>query len=552
MALFVAKLFDSAGGPGNKVNSLDQRDDIDNMSSPVAHSHYQRREPFSITLSRTLRRAYRASLMHVVLTEEFKSELSHVLVGQLERQKEVTVVYRWPADQVDVLRNIPVSESADPESILDESVAFLKKQIETERQTRLVAIEAEGRKCEILTAKFVQIYELGPSIYSSFSTLCKQIHGIETTIKSEHASIKKARFLESVRECVMITDSLNQYLESASIDENTEIFIDQLGLAAGMAESLIGRSREVIVSRISILSMRIVQRLISELKDDKPSQSMERRVRLFTMLNRFEHPDPSQALAVFFESKLRKFDYHFVRKSSQLNLVDRPEWPLRWLLDLAVETAKSLPVERHQSLGRFLARHAREYYNANRWGSIDNPRAVGQSDLFSLYLARYIHSTNQWAEVFGLDVLDELWLDVREGVQMSVGQWSLLEEWILHDKKHIDKAVESTKHPFKPSPYNGEVCSIVQMIEDVLGASRLRISCITPFEGVRMRFREECHDPTIEDFMYKVRVSAREGLAGNEASLIKYSIERLHRFLVDTDLCSPYIRRQLLDVSKFI
>jgi hypothetical protein len=350
----------------------------------------------------------------------------------------------------------------------------------------------------------------------------------------------------------MITDSLKEYLESATIDEDTEAFVDQLALAACMAESLIGRSREVIHSRILILTKRIVERLISELKNGETDQSMESRVRLFMMLTRFEHQDPLKALSVFFEPKLRKFEYHFVRKASQLNLVDKPEWPLRWLLDLAAETAKCLPVEHHLTVGCFLARHAREFFKAHRWGSLDNPRSAGQSDHFSLYLARYIHITSQWTEVFGPDTLDELWLDLRKGAHIGSGKWTLLEEWIVHDKKHIERAVESIKHPFKPSPYNSEVCSIVQMIQDVLGASRVRISCIQPFGEILVRFREDCHDPTIEDFMYKVRTTGRDGFVASESNIIKNSIERLHRFLVESDLCSPYIRRQLLDVSKFI
>jgi hypothetical protein len=279
-------------------------------------------------------------------------------------------------------------------------------------------------------------------------------------------------------------------------------------------------------------------------------EDQEKRVQMYALLKRFHHEDPHRALSVFLAPKLEKFNHHFIRKGSALNVVDRPEWPLRWLLELAQETCTVLGDQEQVPL--FLAGLARDYFRKHRWELIHNPRSESEADLFSLYLAKYIANVVQWTEAFGTHVQGILLQDIIENVSVGTERWWLLDEWAYHDYFHIENVIRSTKNLIQPSQFNPEICTIIQTLEDVFESSKARLQCLNSYNDVAGRFREECHDQAVESLMYNLRVQSSEELKEAEADLVRKSMLHFKSFLDDQDVCSLRVRRKVADFSKFI
>jgi hypothetical protein len=376
---------------------------------------------------------------------------------------------------------------------------------------------------------------------SVVDNITNDIREIEAEIKRNQVIIDKGRFLETLVLCIGLTDELRAVPVSAMV-EFGDIYFSKLAEVEILRPCLFGRCREVIDSRFAVLMDGFTGQLVKALESEDGDRKSA-----YKLLSRFENPDPFRAIALFLKTKLIKFNYHFVRQASALNLVDKPEWPLRWFIDTAVETANLLDEKDH--VGAFLARKAREYFRDHRWSLIKNSRDHDDSELFSLFLAKYIHSANQWKDVFGKAVLSEFMSDFTENI--PVREWRLLDAWIAHDLGHIQNAVEATSSPFAPSRHNPKLCNIVQTIEDVFRSSQSRLECITWDPKVLAVFVGECHDLILEDFIYRVRVESRE-LQGSETELVRNSLPVLIGFVELTRLASADVVRQLAELIRLI
>ena len=525
MALFVAKLLDS--GPKEGAEAV-----------PVFSHH---REPFRRKLERTLKQGSPQS-NHTRLSDEFRAHLSTVLSRE---RFDVAVAPSWPVEQLELFRQVPLSNPSDPEQVLSDSIEYFEQLIHTERKKQQALLDAQKARTQQLTSQMIQIYRQGPRMHAAFSGLVEEMKGLESLMTSHAIDIRKSNFLESVVECVSITDYLHSVPEGALTGSNANLLIDQLAKAAGLSENLIGRSRDIISARLVLLNRRFVETIIAGMDGDQ-----EKRVQMYVLLKRFQHEDPHKALSVFLAPKLEKFSHHFIRKGSALNVVDRPEWPLRWLLELAQETSKIL--EDQEEVHLFLAGVARDYYRRHRWGLIRNPRSESEADLFSLYLAKYIASVVQWTDAFGAKVQRILLQDILENLSVGSEQWMLLDEWIYHDYVHIENVIRSTKNLIQPSQFNPEICTIIQTLEDVMESSKARLQCVYAYNDVAARFREECHDQAVESLMYNLRVQSSEELTETEADLVQRSMLHFKSFLDSQDVCSLRIRRKVADFSKFI
>jgi hypothetical protein len=538
MALFVAKLLDSQKPKDTAPHDGD--------FSPYRRANQRRKEPFEQKLARVLRRGVRASWG---LSPEKKEKLNETVSVALRTKRSSNPTSHWGQDRVDLFKSIqvPAGVESDPERFCDAAIEFLKNLIEceTERQ-RKENIARELRDKE-LKGRLETVALVLPVVYNDFASLVDQLEKADAVLQSDFVSVRKLEFLENLIPCVEITNQL--YAENNPFDEQ---YLERLALVTKLSESLIGRSKEIVQLRVNILTQRAISTLKEFIRAQDGKSELSEKVIAFSKLSKFEHPEPYRAISFFMSAKLEKFEFHFTRPSSALNVIDKPEWALRFLLDAALETAKMLPEEESQCIGRFLATRTREYYQKFRWELIQDPRNETESELFSLYLARYLHNVQQWAEAFGADVADEVMLQFADNHRMGPSGWFLLDEWIHHDWVHIKRVIEATKNPLQPSPYNSSVCALIQNLEDVLQASKERLQSVARHPRLIARFTESCHDSVIDDSIYAIRVSVSDGLPGDDTTLMKRSIEHLDHFLSQNELGSGGIRRQVSEYAKLI
>ena len=533
MALFVAKLLDTHNKPS---------DELTEPSSPPLG--YKKKESFRSKLARVLRRS-NTNVRPIEVSTQFKAQL-----GSLVSCERRTDVHRWSKEEVEIFSSIPIPQEvlSDPARVLETSVGYLTDLIETQKEAR----EQEAQRIAKLEAQLkqtlVNVYKQCPGLLKRLRSVEEIVSSIDTIIKPELMNLKKLKFLESLITCVGITDHLHLIDVDSVVSDSlaANLYIDQLAIVTVTKEGLIGRSKDIIEIRTKILTQRMVDALTSKLSDCLTSET----VHLYNMLRRFEHRDTRKCLSIVLSKKMEKFRYHFVRTGSALNVTDKPEWPLRWLLDLAVETAKILPSQDTEDVARYVAREARTFYKEQRWMSIVNPRE--SADVFSLYLARYLQAVDQWTEVLGSPATEELVKDLANNTCIGTQGWRLFDEWIYHDRTHIEKAIDSTRNPFKPSPFNPAICSLIQTIEDIFDTSRSRLQCISTHPDLTAEFICECHDQILDDVLYRCKVGVRNDVGREDICVIKNSADHLASFLGENRLSSPHMRKQFAEFTKLI
>jgi hypothetical protein len=163
-----------------------------------------------------------------------------------------------------------------------------------------------------------------------------------------------------------------------------------------------------------------------------------------------------------------------------------------------------------------------------------------------------LHNVQQWIQTFGEKVAQELLVDFRENIHVGEQHWAILDAWIQHDRAHIDKAIETTKNPLKPSAFNPALCNLVQTLLDIFDTSRSRLGCIKSIPGLFSYFIENCHDQVLDDVMYRLRLTMTSDMSAEDSELIKRSIESLVGFLDENKLASASVRRQFFDLAKLI
>ena len=427
------------------------------------------------------------------------------------------------------------------------------RELKSREEARLNEIELAVRKKKDEILKKSQNFLFhAEHMLSQVTSISDDIEEIRSSIISSNmADIEKAKFLESALVCVNITDSLWQQISVAEhrrMLDNAPDVISSLQKVFSLKDALRGRTRQVIESRISILTKTLVESLISASEN---TDSLQEQATICQLLTNFDHSNPDLALEILLKKRLVKFHHHFIRKSSALNLIDKPEWPLRWFLETTVEVSEAFEdADQKKKVYMFLAKKAREYFTSYRWALIKHPRSEAESDIFSLYLGRYLHAANQWKESFGSDSMEELLSDFRENTKLKAAEWRLLDEWIWHDRIHIQKAIEGVKNPFKPSVHNPLLCNIVVTVIDVFTSARARLEPVRSDTVVVDAFAKSCHDEILDDFMCTVRFAVEDQLQVNEISYIKESLNRLNLFLDSENMASGAVRKQLVDLER--
>ena len=535
MALFVAKFLDS-----QRVKDVGpDRGEI----SPIRRTTARTKQVFTQKLARVLKKG--PKVFYTQRGDDFGENLAHVLAARKPGIQHV----RWPQDQMDLLASIPVvEESSDPQKFLTHAIAYLENLVEQQRIDRERERERLEAKERDLRKKAGEVLLQFPAIKKALDEIELDVRKIEGIIEPELKDLRKMEFLENLIACVKITDNLHE--TTKKIDDQ---YVSQLASVAVMCESLIGRSRDIIQHRVAILTRKIVEHFVKVLENHEIEFPDPQRVHAFKMLAKFQHSEPDKALALFLAVKMQKFRFHFTRSHSALNAIDKPEWPLRWLLDLAVETSKVLTTEDDPvQVAKYIAKYVRRYFLEYRWGLVSDPQSAEEADLFSLYLARYLHSVQQWTDTFGESAAQELLVVFRENISVGVRKWGLLDAWIDHDRTHIEKAIQATKNPFKPSAFNPAICNLFQTLQDIFDTSRARLGPIERIPGLLEYFIENCHEQVLEDLVYRLRVTITDDFNGEDSALLNHSIGRFVEFMDGNKLASLSVRRQLGDLVKLI
>ena len=527
MALFVAKLLDA------QLPRVENHEEL-NERSPVNH-RVREREPFELKLSRALKRREVRTRYHI--SDAFKKTLSELL---LNPPLSGTIKHGWPPAVIELLQNLPCDPHADLEHALQINSGQISSLLHSAQEERKRAEQEENQKRLILISKAVHALTQAQKEKLCISELSQDIGEIEIELSLNQATIKKGRFLEAVISCIGLTDELNA-IQSQKFLEEGDSFISKLIEIEAMKSSLSGRCREVIESRFEVLTHKFTQHLVKVLEGGR-----EGRNTAYRLLSQFGHADTFKVITLYLTKALEKFHFHFVRKVSELNLVDKPEWPLRWFVDTAVETCNQLQDKDH--VATFVAMKAREYYRENRWVLIESIDDPDDAELFSLYLAKYIHSAMQWKDIFGMKVLSEFMLDIISST--SFGKWNLLDAWIMHDKRHMEAALRATNNPYSVSVHDPLACNIVVTLEDIFNSSKARLGCLQEASCLEY-FISACHDPVCEDFVYDSKVAVRS-MGQKEKDRFRHSLDSLLKRTEESNAFSAYSRKQIADLIRHI
>ena len=537
MALFVAKFLETqTGRRGSFTESWE--------ASPRAHAA---QESIQVKLAKLLKKRGNGPPCR---QRPDTDELERMLSAAVQRQGESVVTpthtygHGWNEEVVRTLAGLSIQESAEPEEMINDCIAQLEDKLRVQEKAALQREMDDARRLENVRKSIDTIYSKAPFSLNSLTDIDREVASISAVLQPNKAVVTKGQFLESVLMCSQITDDLHRIPKSEMLTRGDE-FVKALADVASVRRSLVGRSRDVIDSRMTLLVNSFVSQLTSHMHE--PSTTAE----AYRLLRHITHKtDPFRIQALLFVPKIKKFDYHFTRVGSPLNLPDKPEWPLRWFVDLASETAEEMGKDVQVEL--YLARTSKEFFRAHRWASIRDPRSADESQLFSLYLSKFLQSANQWKDLFGTAVSDEFMGDIIGNTAVGVGDssWSILDEWIFHDRSHVEAALDTTKDPFKPSQFNQAVCNLVQTLIDMFDSLNARLECIKHDRATLTYFVESCHDDLIRELLYRVRVDMRDAGEPHDSNLMKTSLEHLFDSIERASLVSSSIRRQVLDLSN--
>ena len=520
MALFVAKLLDS-------------------QKQVYADS-------FENKLARCLMHPPRSTEIERGLTQKLLTDwVAHHSEKQAFSHQESS---KW-ANTITILKNVEWNGTDNQAELVDEMLcsnlkALKKLKAEEEERQHQEALSLTIRRENVLN-KSQRFLSLGNTFLKQLESISEDLTQMESILEENRASIEKGKFLESTLECVRITDKLHKIPMVNTLDNACEM-IDLIRQVGSRRESLRGRTRQLIDTRLKIITYRFVDSLITAIE---VNESVEAQMKIYRHLSCFDHKDRDMALHVLLKKRLEKFNFHFVRKSSALNLIDKPEWPLRWFMDTASELNEHIPDSENKSrIAVFLAMKANEYFNRYRWSLIRSPRSGDQSELFSLYLGRYLHAASQWKESFGTDAMNAFLTDLKQRNNVDSCGWCVLDEWLWHDRSHIEKALAVINNPFHPSSHNAQLCDIVQTLIDVFTSLNARLESFSTDIQLRIVFTRSCYDVILENFIYSVKVELRGSSDRNRVNFIKQSLNQLKDFLETGNLGSADIRKELAEV----
>ena len=538
MALFVAKLFEQSAPPPRPASVAEEMDDVSPLLKAVVAPFHRSRENESIQgkIARALRKHAEGPQ---VRTRPPSDAVEQMLENKIRENRDSSskslTDSRWTGEVISRLQSIKLPpHQMTPEETLEVSILQLKEKLKS-LQAELEAKRIEEERVrEFLLAQANRIINENTKLHLKVHEVQEDISQIESLVSFNQEWITKGKFVESLLTCVRLSDWLHR-LPAETLLANRDEVVKASETVAILRHSLKGRSRAVIDNRYSIFVNQIVTHLTSLLHDERDQ------VDAYSMLKRFKHvSEPFAAEEALCHKRLEKFHHMFARQESALNLVDKPEWPLRWFLDAANEMIGFIGESGRKEIGIFLAHRSKVYFRTYRWAIAED------SAIFSLYLVKYLLSASLWKDSFGDEALREFMADLTDS------QLPLLEKWIEHDRSHIEKAIESTKNPYEASQFNPLVCNIVQTIIDLLDSSVARIESLKNHRTAWLRFIEGCHEQVLRQFMHQVRMDARDGLSPAHKDILCISLEVLVRSLKSSTLASAGLRKQLLDLINQI
>ena len=235
---------------------------------------------------------------------------------------------------------------------------------------------------------------------------------------------------------------------------------------------------------------------------------------------------------------LEKFRVQFGSRDSPLFRLDKPEWPLRRLLEIFVECEELLARWGASDLLRLrlameLVAEARRFFG-ERWSTL-------QPSLFPLYATKFVHASYEWAKV-DARVSHELMKDFSDNKLFRVG---LLDWWIQADKDYFSEQLSSVKDMFAIS--ESGVSRYANVVIELLTASLPRLICLT--QQAKERLVSECYNHVIvEIVLKKFRTNWNEmpgGLSSVEkACILANSLEVIAEHLQGMRLDVPTITQE--------
>ena len=465
--------------------------------------------------------------------EVFQAELSHCLLNRREytsvsekRKKFESCLFDMYIAKRDSRPNTlspsvlnVFNECSDD---LNTSISEIRAMLLKDELDRKKVEELNLKKREDLISKSNLVLRKSDLFFQNMKSVLIDLDAIKREFIRNEEFIRKGEYLESVATALKISNTL-KFNSDLDDTEYVEYLIE---LNEVVKQIPGGRAKSVMRDRFKILKKSFVEKNISNLNEKS-----------FFILKKFQHINNRFMVeSLFLSAEIDKFKYHFERKGSALNLIDKPEWPLRRLLEIESEVSPRIA----ENIVLYLAHKARIHFKEFRWSLIDDPT---DSDLFSLTLAAYINMGSNWKN----DALAEYMWDFTH--PDGSAKWSLMDAWIEHDKTHFERAIQDTGNMFAACKLDPSICNIAQTVTDVLIASNSRIACIRHHSQACSEFTRYCLDVQMRDVIlhaFKVHVKTAPKL---ELALLRNSIKYMVSTMEEYDVGSIQIRRQFSDLS---
>ena len=377
-------------------------------------------------------------------------------------------------------------------------------------------LAAAQQECTVVEAALRNVHEIS------------QLPGEAVQLRSQaEAASKTAHFLNHVAACIKLTEELRTPQEFPGSAE-AALFSDLRSRVSQLPES---RARTVLAERQAIISKALrvgISRSIEKqlvdshgwpstgaAVDDTAGTAAIAAAEALITLQVLDESEISNVWAteVLARPWLEKFRVQFGSRDSPLFRLDKPDWPLRRLLEIFVECEELMTRWGGSEFLRLcmameLAAEARRFFS-DRWATL-------QPSLFPLYVTKFVHASYEWAKV-DVRVASELMRDFDENKQFRVG---LLDWWIQSDKEYCGDQLGGVKDIFATA--EAGMSRYATVVIELLTASLPRLICLT--QQAKERVVSECYNQVIVEIVLKKFRTAWNEMPGGLSSVAKACI----------------------------
>ena len=543
MALFVAKLFADTSPVVREPEpvAVSHTEEVDRESPPLVSVARKSVRISRQALGKKLVRMYTKNSQRQIREniESGRQKMAGFDPSQRPRMQKADAAF------VEFLR------MAEPEFVYDSSKMDLgeyvagslramenvRRQIEAEAEAKKAADERLRIEMESQVEKFFSENKL--------EKVCENLQQIVLDIPSDvfdthRENMRKGEFVDGVVRCLQLTNEARRSYGNpehvANCLQETQNILNRFVLL-GLGKSNCYR---VLHARFRIVMNEFAGRLVEQL------EVPESRVAAYKILKNFQNKKFSIEKKLL-DPWLKKFEYHFVRAGSALNEPDKPEWPLKWFLETGRNIREEIDVYEVDSVLVELAKQAREYFDNHRWSLIEDPN----EDIFSLYLSKYLEFALQVRDLMGAKAMEECMRGFSQDAAPTKNGWTLLHEWIRHDRRYFETVVDGIKEPWSQSKIDPSVNEIVQTLVDMLSACFSRIEPLAVIPENRREFVSECCDHVIRSYVvHGVRIEIASDVPAEKRPLLVNSLRRLVEKGSATDLVSSQVRKLLSELMN--